>query len=137
MWKLTDVKPSCAAENSQSSPQRVEAKALLTPGMPPQEAEFVSAKAMGRWRCWAAATQLRAASLKRVISSGASSSSAVTRRPSHTVLAYSWTVTSLRVEAPTPSRKAPRSCGLRQRQQIAGPITGYLLAVALFLNVSE
>src|SRR5690242_9576891 len=134
MWKLTPVKPSSAAEKSQSSPQRVEAKALLTPGIPPQEAEFVSARAMGSLRWWAAAIQVRAASLKRVIGSGASSSSAVTRRPSHTVLGYSWTVTSLRVEAPTPSRKAPRSCALRQRQQIAGPITGYLLAMPLFLK---
>src|SRR5689334_15579540 len=137
MWKLTPVNPSSAAEKSQSSPQRAEAKALLTRGMPPHEAEFVSARAMGSLRCCAAATQVRAASLKWVINSGASNSSAVTRRPSHTVLAYSWTVTSLRVEAPTPSKKAPTSCALRQRQQIAGPMTEYLPAVALFLNVSE
>src|SRR6185437_11173658 len=118
-----------ALENSQSSPHSAEAKVLLTPGMPPQEAELVSASAMGSLRSRAAATQVRASSLKRVIRSAASSCATVTLRPLQVVVGYSCTVTSLRLAGPTPSMKVAKSRALRQRQQVAGPMTGYCAVV--------
>src|SRR5512146_45447 len=129
MWKLTLVKPSSAPEKSQSSPQSAAAKALLTPGMPPQEAELVSASAIGSLRSRAASIQVLASSLKRVIRPGASNCATVTLPPLQVVAGYSCTVTSLRLEGPTPSMKVPKSRALRQRQQVAGPMTGYFLAV--------
>src|SRR5581483_6823658 len=131
MWKLTLLKPSSAPEKSQSSPQSAAAKALLTPGIPPQEAELVSASAMGSLRSWAASIQVLASLLKRVIRPGASNCATVTLPPLHVVVGYSCTVTSLRLEGLIPSTKAPKSRALSQRQQVAGPMTGNFLAVGV------